>query len=135
MSDKHFWFGYLEAGEKSSPVLRDSRIDTGNSATLYLFNLKRNEILEYRREIIEPKLRELKADEASVCAELQKAYGEARSQFTPRAGAANLSAGKAGKKTQLAANDDLDDDEDVVDFTGDDDDAGDEEWLEEEAAE
>ena len=86
MSDKHYWFGYFEAGEKSSPVLRDSRIDTGNPDTLYLFNLKRNEILEYRRDIVEPKLRELNAGEQGVSQELQAAYVEARGRFTPRGG-------------------------------------------------
>ncbi len=130
MSEKHYWFGYFEAGEKSSPVLRDSRIDTGNPDTLYLFNLKRNEILEYRREIIEPKLRELNAGEQGVSQELQAAYAEARGHFTPRGGKiANLPL-KGRSKPPVAANDSNNDMEKEAEEFVDDDDI---EWNEEEA--
>ncbi|MBI5041159.1 MAG: hypothetical protein HZB57_08175 [Gammaproteobacteria bacterium] len=74
------WYGYLEAGEKSSPVVRDERLDTGNGKTLFLFNLARRQILEYTREIVEPKLRELKSGEAKLD-DLSSAYGEARRNF------------------------------------------------------
>ncbi|MBI5463114.1 MAG: hypothetical protein HY941_13090 [Gammaproteobacteria bacterium] len=74
------WYGYLEAGDKSSPVVRDERLDTGNGKTLFLFNLARRQILEYTREIVEPKLRELKSGEAKLD-ELNSAYGEARRNF------------------------------------------------------
>lgn len=74
----NLWYGYLEVGEKSSPVIRDDRLDTGNAKTLFLFNLVRGQILEYTREIVEPKLRELKPSEAGKIAELNAAYGEAR---------------------------------------------------------
>ncbi len=128
MSEKHYWFGYLEAGEKSTPVLRDNRIDTGNSDTIYLFNLKRNEILEYRREIIEPKLRELNDGEKAVSNELQVAYAECRSHFNPRGNKiANLPL-KGRNKPAVAANDDGDDKE-LDNFAAE----SDEEWEEEEA--
>jgi len=35
------WFGYLEAGEKGTPVVRDTSMDTGTSATVYLFNQRK----------------------------------------------------------------------------------------------
>ena len=47
------WLGYLEAGKSASPVVRDSSLDTGNPATIYLFNLMRGRILEYRKDIVE----------------------------------------------------------------------------------
>ena len=50
-SKASLWFGHLSAGARSSPVLRDARLDTGNPKTLYMFNLKRGEILEYAREV------------------------------------------------------------------------------------
>lgn len=128
MSDKHFWYGYLEAGEKSSPVLRDNRLDTGTADTIYLFNLKRGEILEYKRAIITPKLRELEAQEQRIGSTLKSAYIEARSQFTPRGGKPVLIPAKGGKPT-AAANDEEDSDhfsEEVdIDMS---------EWLEEEEA-
>jgi hypothetical protein len=65
------WFGYLEAKEKGSPVVRDMSMDTGMTSTIYLFNLKKGQILEYRRDIVEPKLR--------------KAFEKARNGVTPRA--------------------------------------------------
>ncbi len=75
------WYGYLEAGDKSTAVIRDERLDTGNRKTTYVFNLARNEILEYTREIVEPKLRELKPSEAKLIAALDAAYGAARRAF------------------------------------------------------
>ena len=54
---KNLWYGYLEAGANSSPVIRDDGLNTGNPKTVYLFNLARGCILEYSREIVEPKLR------------------------------------------------------------------------------
>lgn len=77
----HLWYGYLEVGEKSTAVIRDERLDTGNGKTLFLFNLARGQILEYTREIVEPKLRELKPSESGKIDELNAAYGEARRNF------------------------------------------------------
>jgi hypothetical protein len=78
------WFGYLEAGAKGSPVVRDSLMDTGTTATIYLFNLAKGRILEYRRDIVEPKLRELDETECEWIKELRKAFAKARDGFTPR---------------------------------------------------
>lgn len=130
MSDKHYWYGYLEAGEKSSPVLRDKRLDTGSSDTLYLFNFKRGEILEYKRAIIEPKLRDLDAAEQAIGQEMKAAYIEVRNGFSPRGGKASVIPLKGGKPTQ-AANDAPEDDK-VLAFA-DEVEIDEEEWLEEEA--
>ena len=72
------WHGYLMAGDRSSPVLRDTRLDTNNPKTFYMYNLKRGEILEYAREIVEKKLRELKPGESGFIAELDVGYKKAR---------------------------------------------------------
>lgn len=77
------WFGYLEAGNKSSAVVRDDRLDTGSRKTVFLFNFERKQIIEYTREIVEPKLRELKAAETKLVDELTAAYNEARRAFKP----------------------------------------------------
>jgi hypothetical protein len=78
------WYGYLEAGNRSSPVIRDERLDTGSTKTVFLFNLARCEILEYSRDVVEPKLRELKSAEAKTIEELDAAYAEARRNFKDR---------------------------------------------------
>jgi hypothetical protein len=78
------WYGYLDAGEKSTPVVLDPTLNTANPKTVYLFNLARGEILEYRREIVEPKLRELNPGDASGLDELRAAYGQAQRGFTSR---------------------------------------------------
>ncbi|HEY9198493.1 MAG TPA: hypothetical protein VIR60_03935 [Gammaproteobacteria bacterium] len=75
------WYGYLEAGNKSSAVIRDDRLDTGSRKTVFLFNLERKQIIEYTREIVDPKLRELKSSEAKLIDELNAAYTEARRAF------------------------------------------------------
>jgi hypothetical protein len=78
------WYGYLEAGNRSSPVIRDERLDTGSTKTVFLFNFARREILEYSRDVVEPKLRELKSSEAKTIKELDEAYTEARRNFKDR---------------------------------------------------
>ena len=78
------WYGYLEAGNRSSPVIRDERLDTGSTKTVFLFNLERGEILEYSRDVVEPKLRELKSSETKTIKKLDTAYAEARRNFKDR---------------------------------------------------
>ncbi len=78
------WYGYLDAGAKSSPVLMDPKLETGNPNTLYLYNLNRDKILEYQKTIIEAKLRELNGKESDLADELKKAYNKARKDFVPR---------------------------------------------------
>lgn len=86
MTKNSIWCGFLEAGDKGSPVVRDDELDTGNPAKVYLFNLKRNEIIAYNRAIAEPKLRELTEKEAEQIEEaLRMAYQRARRQFRGRA--------------------------------------------------
>ncbi len=80
------WCGFLEAGEKGSPVVRDQSLDTGNPATVYLFNFIRGRILEYRRDIVEPKLRELRPDELAMVHSMRSAFETARAEFQPRSG-------------------------------------------------
>lgn len=79
------WFGFLEAGEKGGPVIRDRSLNTGQSSTIYLFNLRKGRIIEYKRDIVESKLRELTPDELDVVAEMESAFELAKSGFTPRA--------------------------------------------------
>ena len=81
---KNLWYGYLEAGASSSPVVRDDGLNTGNPKTVYLFNLARGRILEYAREIVEPKLRELNGKEAKAIAKLDAGFAEARRDFKDR---------------------------------------------------
>jgi hypothetical protein len=84
MRNDPIWYGFLEAGDKSTAVVLDERLNTGNPKTLYLFNLARSAILEYSREIVQPKLRELTARETKLLEELQSAFSEARRGFQPR---------------------------------------------------
>ena len=81
---KKMWFGFLDAGTKGSPVVRDATLETGNPKTLYLFNFMKGKILEYQREIVEVKLRELEAEELAMVPQLRKAFKEVREHFEPR---------------------------------------------------
>lgn len=105
MSKPKTWFGYLDAGPKSTAVVLDEGLNTGNPNTIYLFNLSRRQIVEYSRAIAEPKLRELGAAEASVLDELKAAFAEARRDFKAR-GAALLNIPERGGKAARASNDD-----------------------------
>jgi hypothetical protein len=104
MSEKYYWYGHLEAGAKSSPVLLDKRLDTGKADTLYLFNLNRGEILEYKRTIIAPKLRKLGHADRELNKTLKAAYIEARQHFIPR-GSAPVAIPLPARRPPLAAND------------------------------
>jgi hypothetical protein len=80
MSNNSIWYGFLEAGEKSSPVVRDLSMETDNAKTVYLYNFARGIFLEYALEIVEPKLRALKPDDISQ-QELEEAFMAARKTF------------------------------------------------------
>lgn len=134
MSDNNFWYGYLDAGEKSSPVLMDQRLSTANPQTVYVFNLKRSEIIEYRRDIVEPKLRDLGTEESTFIKELKSAYTKVRSAFVPR-GAKNTAIPEKGTEAPPAKKaTPVESDEEEYDelITIDDDGDEDEEWGENE---
>lgn len=134
MSNENFWCGYLEAGERSSGVLIDSRLNTGDPATVYVFNLQRGQILEYRRAIVEGKLRELGDDESKLASELKTAYRKVRSNFVPRGAKISsipekgqTSAGKPVTSPELAVDEyDVDEDDYLDDADTDEDDADEE---------
>jgi hypothetical protein len=92
----NLWFGYLEAGDKSSPVVIDPMLDTGNPKTVYMYNLNANKITEYKREIAEPKLRALNDKETGLTQDLQQGYAVASKEFTPRNHRLNLAPAAAG---------------------------------------
>jgi hypothetical protein len=81
MSKQKLWYGFLEAGRKSSPVIIDHSMDTGEKHTLFIYNHNRQEILKYVRELAEPKLRELTAKEKELEASLKKGFAEALKIF------------------------------------------------------
>lgn len=134
MSESNFWYGHLDAGEKSSPVLMDRRLSTANPNTIYVFNLQRSEIIEYRRDIIEPKLRDLAVEEHPIIKKLESAYSKVCSDFIPRGiKISNLpekgAVTKASKKSSPIESEEMDYDELV---TVDDADGEEEVWLEDE---
>ena len=124
------WYGYLDAGAKSSPVLMDPKLDTANPSTLYLYNLKRDKILEYQRAIIEPKLRELNGKENDLAEQLKKAFNKARKDFAPRRSSSKAIAdtpttteSKSSKVPEVELEDIADDDinlDDDIDIDDDD---------------
>lgn len=86
--DKKLWYGFLEAGPKSTAVLLDADLSTGNPDTLYMFNLARGRILEYSRALVEPKLRELDKGDTPLIEQLMAGFAGAREGFQPRSPAA-----------------------------------------------
>jgi len=117
------WFGYLDAGEKGSFVVRDVTLGTGTPATFYLFNLNRGAILEYRRDIAEPKLRELTEKEADKVDELRAAFEQGRKGFTPREERKPKPLPPTRKKAPVEEVEEQDDEDDTDVEIEDDDDA------------
>lgn len=119
MSTDRFWFGFLEAGDRSAAVLRDDKISTGNPETFYLFNLSRGEIIEYKRSIVEPKLRALKNNEKALEEELTAGYGLVRANFKPKGN--RVAIPEKGSRTRTGtAEINPEDSDDVVTISDDD---------------
>mgnify|MGYP001075996156 FL=1 len=124
MSTKDIWYGVLEAGDKSSPVVRDASIDTSQNK-IFLYNHVRGEFVEYAQAIVEPKLRNLTAEDISQD-ELDKPFRTARKKFaSAHKSSALADAQSRAKPAASKANDDYDIDEDsdddMEDFIDDDD--------------
>ena len=115
MSKNSFWYGYLEAGDKSTAVLRDPALETGNDKTVFLFNLARNRILEYNLEIVEPKLRPLREAEKDLVGALESAFQAARREFAAaRRNVASIPAsGPAGREMAAQNDDEFGDEEEL----------------------
>ena len=80
MSQKDIWYGVIDAGEKTSPVVRDLTLDASEGKVL-LYNHLRNQFIEYAKTIVEPKLRELTTGEIPQ-KELDEAFKAARRAFS-----------------------------------------------------
>jgi len=80
MSAKDIWYGVLEAGEKTSPVVRDATLDA-SQGKVWLYNHLRNQFIEYAQAIVEPKLRELTTGDIPQ-KELDEAFKVARQIFS-----------------------------------------------------
>lgn len=137
MSENPIWFGYLEAGAKSTPVVLDQRLNTGKPDTVYLFNLARSTFLEYKREIVDAKLRELQDGETDLGA-LKSAFNDARKEFRPRVSRAQTVA-ERGSATSQSSSDEPEEPLDELltsgadaDIDSDDEDDADDDWDEDE---
>jgi len=80
MSAKDIWYGVLDAGEKTSPVVRDATLDA-SQGKVWLYNHRRNQFIEYAQAIVEPKLRELTTGDIPQ-KELDEAFKVARQIFS-----------------------------------------------------
>lgn len=76
MSKSKLWYGFLEAGSKSGPVAIDHGMATGDGKTMFIYNHNKKEILKYVRELVEPKLRELTAQEKALENSMRKGFRE-----------------------------------------------------------
>lgn len=127
------WFGYLEAGEKGGPVVRDVTLGTGTPTTFYLFNLNRGAILEYRRDIAEPKLRELTEEEMETIEDLRQAFEQVRKKFTPREARKPKPLPPTRKKARVEEDDEADGEDDDKAVAKSDEDDDDEAELDDDA--
>ncbi len=115
MKSNAFWYGYLEAGKKSSLVVRDPDLDTGKPDTFYLYNQKRDAILEYKTSFVEPKLRELSDAEQNQIPALEKACKKALSQFQSRTSTASTEEITPPAKANISKSDNSIDDLNIDD--------------------
>ena len=79
MNTEQFWFGYLDAGAKSSPVLRDNELKSSSPDNICLFNLQKNQIVEYKAEIVSQRLRAL--NDGDTIAEMTSKYQLAKQSY------------------------------------------------------
>jgi hypothetical protein len=120
MSSKDIWYGVLDAGEKTSPVVRDDTLDA-SQGKVWLYNHLRNQFIEYAAAIVEPKLRELTTGDISQ-KELDEAFKTARQAFSSSRKSSTWSDTKSeaprAKKTSEEDESDIDisDDDAMEDF-------------------
>lgn len=118
MSKNDIWYGFLQAGAQSSPVVRDMTLETNSRKTVWLYNHARGKFLEYALEIVEPKLRELEDGDIPL-KELDKAFNAARKTFasgrTAKAWAREASAPEATAAREPEMLPDLDTSIDLID--------------------
>lgn len=114
MGNQKLWYGFLDAGAKSSPVVRDFSIDPGIPDALYLYSMKSGIISRYKASIVESKLRDLTPDEEKkFMAELDAGFKKVRKEFKAPVSPDNFVAtpSKPAAKSAAAAsskNDDID---------------------------
>jgi hypothetical protein len=124
MSAKDIWYGVLDAGEKTSPVVRDATLDA-SQGKVWLYNHLRNQFIEYAEAIVENKLRELTTGDIPQ-KELDEAFKAARQVFSSSrkistwsdTKPAALRVKKEDKEDELDI--DMPDDDDMDDFIDDD---------------
>lgn len=129
MKNKHLWVGYLTMPNNGKTlVASDARVETGKSKTVFLYNQERDKIVEYSRDIIEPKLQNAPAaeyDSKKIAAAYKKALRNKlpnlyRIIFSPNSGV--LTPAKKQPTETLSDDDDIKIDDD---FEIDDDDVSD----------
>lgn len=80
MGKNDIWYGYLMAGDKSTPVVRDPSVAARSDKFIRLFNYSRGEFVDYSREIVGPKLRDLNGQVSMD--DLKAAFLDARQNVT-----------------------------------------------------
>jgi hypothetical protein len=116
MKAKDIWYGVLDAGEKTSPVVRDATLDA-SQGKVWLYNHVRNQFIEYARTIVESKLRELDTGDIPQ-EELDEAFKAARQAFSSSRKISTWS--DTEPATSPVKNQDVDDELDI-DISDDDD--------------
>jgi hypothetical protein len=116
MSEKDIWYGVLDAGEKTSPVVRDATLDA-SQGRVWLYNHVRNQFIEYAEAIVEPKLRELTTGDIPLN-ELDEAFKAARRAFSS---SRKISTRSDTKPAAPRVKNEDKDDELEIDIPGDDD--------------
>ena len=115
MSSKDIWYGVLVAGEKTSPVVRDTTLDA-SEGKVWLYNHLRNQFIEYSKAIVEPKLRALTTGDVPQ-KKLDEAFKAALKAFSSshkiRISSDTEPATRAVKKIVKDEEDDIDIDTDI----------------------
>lgn len=104
MARKDLWYGVLEAGDKTSPVVRDLTLEASGPSKVWLYNHSRKTFLEYSLPIVEPKLRALAADDVPRD-ELDQAFRTALKTFAAARNVARWE-GKASSAKSVNKKDD-----------------------------
>lgn len=74
-------FAFLDAGPNSTVVVEDKELPIPSEGRIYLYNLKRDAIVEYAEGIVRAKLRPLEAAEQPLAKDASARYVKAAQQF------------------------------------------------------
>ena len=82
LKKKGTWFGMLQSSKGDAVMIWDSILPTASTGKVFLYNTRKDSLIEYVEELVRPKLRDLSKDELhDAQSEFGDRWSDVRAQF------------------------------------------------------